>query len=86
MERSRVECRVTRRESQCWVRCEQGMVSPADWAQCVKDRSDLKFDSLHHLRCPGLAGRGDGQDYFSPASRNVTKLYQISNMELLTVR
>ena len=38
MERSRVECRVTREESECWVRCDPGMVSPADWAQCVKDR------------------------------------------------
>ena len=36
LENSHVECVVRREESQCWVRCGEGMVSPGDWAQCVR--------------------------------------------------
>ena len=31
--------KVTRKSSECWVRCGKGFVSSGDWAQCVRDKS-----------------------------------------------
>ena len=41
---------------------------------------------IHLKTSKGLGGREDGPDCFSPASRNVTKLFQRFSLELLTAR